>query len=76
MKKAVLALLIPILVCLASQAVQTNWALGPGIPGPVFDWDSMFESSENIAWLSIPGLLTLSSAPLSVPHTNVVDLSF
>ncbi|MCD4702018.1 MAG: VCBS repeat-containing protein, partial [Candidatus Aegiribacteria sp.] len=42
----------------------------------VFDWDSMFESSENIAWLSIPGLLTLSSAPLSVPHTNVVDLSF
>jgi len=76
MKNAILTLLIPILVCLAAQVVQTNWALGPGMPGPVSDWDSMFESSENIAWLSIPGILTLSTVPLPVPHINVVDLSF
>lgn len=74
MKKAVFALLIPMLTCLAAQAVQTNWALGPGLPGPVSDWGSMFESSTDIAWLSEPGQLALSSVPLSEPNINVVDL--
>lgn len=76
MKKAVFALLIPMLTCLAAQAVQTNWALGPGLPGPVSDWGSMFESSTDIAWLSEPGQLALSSVPLSEPNINVVDLSY
>jgi len=76
MKIAAFALLVPTLACLAAQAVQTNWVLGPGIPGPVSDWDSMFDSCTDIAWLSEPGLLTLSSVPLSEPLINTVDLSY
>lgn len=76
MKRAIVLLLIPMLACLAAQVIQTNWSLGPGLPGPVLEWDSMFDSSLHIAWLSRPGLLTLSSKALSEPHMNLVDPFF
>jgi len=76
MKIVVFLPFVPLLACLAAQVVQTDWSLGPGMPGPVTVWDSVFDSCTDIAWLSQPGLLTLSSVPLSEPLINTIDLSY
>jgi hypothetical protein len=57
----------------ADQAVQSDWASGPGYPGPVTSWDSTFGDSENISWASISGQLALSSDTLADPVMHIVE---
>ncbi|MCD4775030.1 MAG: VCBS repeat-containing protein [Candidatus Aegiribacteria sp.] len=76
MKTAFIIILLPVLSCLANQAVQTDWITGPGTNGPVTDWEDVFESSEDISWFSVPGQIALSSIPLAVPVINEVDTFF
>jgi len=76
MKLTTLIILLPLLPCLAAQAVQTDWASGEDSSGPVADWSDSFHACEDISWLSIPGQVCLSSEPLSVPVINEVDTYF
>ena len=64
------------IVCFAAQSVQDSWILGPGTPGPVSVWGSSFDTSDDISWLSCPGLVSLSSQPLATPEMNTVDFYF
>ncbi len=54
-------------------AIQTDWAGGYGVPGPVIDWGSCFATSEAIAWAALPGNLTLVPAP---PIPNDITTNF
>ncbi len=38
---------------------QTDWAGGPGVPGPVLSWNNDFDTSTSIDWFSNPGELLL-----------------
>jgi hypothetical protein len=41
-------------------SVQSSWYLGPGVEGPLTDWDESFWTSESIAY-SVEGLISLSA---------------
>jgi len=48
----------------AGTITQTDWSQGEGQVGPVTDPGARFESAAGVAWLSIPGQLSLSATPL------------
>jgi hypothetical protein len=51
------------------ETVQTDWAGGGGVLGPVPQWGNHFSTAQGIDWASPPGALALLSAlpyPLSV----------
>lgn len=76
MKTSTFIILLPMLSCLASQAVQTDWGSGPGTTGPVDYWEAFFESSGDISWFSVPGQIALSSVPIAESVMNEIDPSF
>ncbi len=76
MKSAIIVILIPLLTCYGAQVLQTDWVSGGNVSGPVTCWDGLFESSDDISWLSVPGQICLSSEPLSVPVINEIDMYF
>jgi len=45
----------------AEIAVQTDWSSGPGIPGPVSQWEETFDVSEFMDWALSPGQLLLQT---------------
>jgi len=47
-------------VLFAQVATQTEWGGGPGVTGPVIDFEDTFMSSSMIDYLSIPGRISLS----------------
>lgn len=70
---------VPILAaaCLAGAvSTQSGWVDGPGIPGPVTSWDDSFFDCNGIAWLSVPGRISLASVPLDSPVRHDLSLSF
>ncbi len=48
----------------AGEAVQTDWSGGPGVPGPVTDWENTFYMGLDTECYSSPGFLTLDRDPL------------
>jgi hypothetical protein len=76
MKTATCLILMASLSCMAAQVEQTDWASGQGTSGPVSIWGDLFESCEDISWLSIPGQICLSSVPLAVPVVHEIDMYF
>ena len=50
----------------ADSSVQTDWSGGPGVLGPVIDWDNEFYQSSCIDWADYPGSLRL---PGYLEHT-------
>jgi len=55
----VLVIVILPSVILAGTAVQTDWSGGAGVPGPVTDWASVFDTGTSIGYSLAPGSLTL-----------------
>ena len=51
--------------------VQTDWSGGPGVFGPVSQWNDQFLTA-TAAWRSIPGQLALSCTPLEQPIETVI----
>ena len=76
MSFALLRLLVTCSALLSSVASQTDWSGGPGAEGPVTDWSSCFYDSEEIAWLSIPGQLCLSSSVLNSPVQHMLSMTY
>jgi len=56
---------------LAISATQTDWSGGPGIPGPVFDWNDEFNYETDVSW-TVPGTLALQRTALE----HIIDSSF
>jgi hypothetical protein len=50
------------------ETVQTDWAGGGGVLGPVTQWGNLFSTAQGIDWASPPGALALLSA-LPYPHS-------
>lgn len=71
-----LAMTLMPIVCLAGQAVQTDWSGGPGAQGPVSDWGDLFDSADSVSWLSIEGQLALASKLLEEPVSHQISPSF
>ena len=44
----------------ANSASQTDWSGGPGTPGPIGPWGSVFDVCTNINYDTSPGILSLS----------------
>lgn len=44
----------------ANSALQTDWSGGPGTPGPIGPWGSVFDVCTNINYDTSPGILSLS----------------
>ena len=61
-----------ITITFADSAVQTDWSGGPGVLGPVIDWDNEFYQSSSINWSGYPGIARLMQSILG--HT--VDGTF
>jgi hypothetical protein len=53
--------MLPISVS-AGSAVQTNWAGGPNVPGPVTSFGNTYDTSDDINWRYSPGVLRLARA--------------
>jgi hypothetical protein len=51
---------------------QTDWSGGPGVSGPVTNWDRYFEEADRISWRSIEGQLVLTAVPRSAPLQTVI----
>ena len=51
--------LLLVSVTLAGSAQQTDWAGGPGVPGPVTDWGNTFDVGSDLDWDTTPGQLSL-----------------
>ncbi len=43
----------------ADSAIQTDWSAGPGISGPVFDWNDQFSTSYDMNWSGTAGQLRI-----------------
>jgi hypothetical protein len=73
-----LSLILPLTAgsVLADGAAQTDWSGGGGVTGPVANWGSTFESANATSWMSVPGQLALSSAPLPSPIEHRIDAAF
>ena len=55
----------------ANEAAQTDWSGGPGIPGPVTQWQDRFASSQALDWAALPGgLVLLAAMPIGHPATT------
>lgn len=69
-------------IAFAGIAEQTDWSGGPGIPGPVDDWESYFDGCINIDWESNPGTIILDQLPnrtyvnsdVSAKYLDVADI--
>ena len=60
MKVTLLALLLVFTgAMLAASETQTDWQGGPGVPGPVTDWQDRFDVSGAMDWDTEPGQLKL-----------------
>lgn len=57
----------------AGTLVQSDWSLGSGQTGPVTDPGGRFESASQIAWLSVPGQLSLSSTALATCPEHLIS---
>lgn len=44
---------------IAGSAIQTDWAGGPGVLGPVTDWGNDFHIGSDLDWDTTPGQLSL-----------------
>lgn len=67
MKLAFLALSALAAAAGADLATQSNWAGGPGVPGPVISWGDDFSIDTSMNWFSTPGLLKLAGgAPTDI----------
>lgn len=57
----------------AQTATQTDWTGGPGMPGPVNNWDNTFDMEFGVNWYSSPGSIELDFSP---PMEHVVTASY
>ena len=76
MKTSIVLSMILTVVCIAAQAVQSDWTLGSGTTGPTGNWGSCFDSCQDISWLAVPGQLALASVQLEETVFHAVDNSF
>jgi len=53
---------------LAVSATQTDWSGGPGVLGPVFEWNDEFNYETDVTW-TVPGTITLQRTALE----HVID---
>lgn len=51
--------------------VQSDWAGGPGQPGPVSHWADSFASTTGLSWQSIPDQVCLEATPLAEPVQTI-----
>jgi hypothetical protein len=58
------------------EATQTDWAGGPGVPGPVTDWGDTFDSTTDVNWYTTPGDLVLHRIALSPTVEHIVVTQF
>jgi len=72
----ILAVGAPVPLARASSDVQTDWAGGGGLTGPVPEWGTCFSAGEDVAWRPIPGQITLSSTPLANFDAHPVELNY
>lgn len=49
-------------VSFSFTAEQSDWSEGPGVPGPVVEFDLSFSSAVNVQW-HVPGVLSLTDHP-------------
>ena len=71
--KLISILLISFTVALAEEAVQTDWSGGIHSGGAVAEWATFFAESSGISTSAVPGILSLSSIPLTTALETVVD---
>jgi len=60
----------------AEDTFQTDWSGGPGVQGPVLQWESTFSEADDISWRSVAGQLCLSSRSISPTVKSYIDRSF
>lgn len=53
-------------VAFSESAIQTDWSYGPGVYGPVTNWEETFYSSSEIYWESEVGSLSLMPYEVSI----------
>jgi hypothetical protein len=56
---------------LAVSETQTDWSGGPGILGPVFEWNDEFNYETDVSW-TVPGTLALQRTTLE----HVIDSAY
>jgi len=61
MKLAALILVASSLPALSSTASQSDWSGGPGFPGPVASWGTVFQKGSASDWSGQPGFLSLEA---------------
>ncbi len=78
MNKQILSLLIfgSFVVTYADSAIQTNWFRGPGVWGPVNNWNNEFYSDSGINYHYIPNSLQLDRVALANPIEQNVTCTF
>lgn len=59
MKTAVLLSMVVFSIVLAESETQTDWSGGPGVSGPVTDWQNRFDVAGAMDWDTEPGQLKL-----------------
>lgn len=57
---------------MANKVVQTDWHGGPGITGPIANWDITFDNSNNINYLYEWGRISLAIAIESFPNQHPI----
>ena len=74
--RIVLTMLLVFWLSFASDVTQTDWSGGDGIPGPVTNWGTTFDTAESIDWLTDTGNLLISNSILTSSVEHTVDGDF
>jgi hypothetical protein len=63
-------------VTAADSAIQTDWSGGPGVLGPVIDWDNEYYTDTDIECNSSPSNIVLQKTMRLIPLEHTVDGDF
>ncbi len=72
MSRMILALFVFVSVSSAYTATQTDWSGGPGVSGPVSEFQNAFYLCSNIEFAELPGIIGIGARPI----TTVIDEAF